>query len=200
MGRLLLGTKNGGKIEEARELLVDISDLELLIFSECPFTEVVESGTTFLENALLKASTICHETGLPVLSEDAGLEVCALDGAPGVRSARFSGVPVDSRRNNELLLRKMEKISDRRARFMAVAALRLPDGQTFVCSGILPGTIAEETRGESGFGYDPLFIPQGEVRTLAEMDLVEKNRISHRMRALTRMRPILVDLLEEGGF
>ena len=198
MTRLLLGTKNDGKIVEAVELLAEIEGLELLAFSDRPFSDVAETGETFLDNALLKARTICLETGLPVLAEDAGLEVVHLGGAPGVRSARFSGEPVDYGRNNQLLLRQMTGAADRRARFIAVAVLQLPDGETFATSGVLRGIIAEGLSGEGGFGYDPLFVPKGSMRTLAEMSLAEKNRISHRKRALSRMRPILLDLLGAG--
>jgi len=198
MTRLLLGTNNEGKIEEAVELLAGIEGLELLTFSDRLFSTVDETGDTFLDNALLKAQAICQETGLPVLAEDAGLEVAHLGGAPGVRSARFSGTPVDYERNNELLSRKMAGAVDRRARFVTVAALALPDGQVFVSSGVLRGTIAQVPSGEGGFGYDPLFVPGGETRTLADMALAEKNRISHRRQALMRMRPVLLDLLAAG--
>jgi XTP/dITP diphosphohydrolase len=198
MTRLLLGTKNEGKIEEAVELLAEIEGLELLTFVDCPFSDVDETGDTFLDNALLKSRTICLETGLPVLAEDAGLEVVHLGGAPGVRSARFSGTSVDYARNNELLLQRMARVGDRRARFVAVAALELPDGQTFVCSGVLRGVITEAPSGDEGFGYDPLFIPEGSTRTLAEMSSAEKNRISHRKQALSRMRAVLLDLIGSG--
>ena len=198
MSQLLLGTQNQGKIEEAMELLSGIPGLELLTFADRPFSSVEETGETFIDNALLKARSICSETGLPVLSEDAGLEVDALDGAPGVRSARFSGEPVDYKRNNALLLERLRSIEDRRARFVAVAALCLPDGQTFMTTGTLCGTIGVECIGTGGFGYDPLFVPDGEDRTLAQMGLSEKNRISHRKRALLRMRLILEALGREG--
>lgn len=198
MNQLLLGTRNEGKMKEAKELLAEVVGLELLLFPDTPFAEVPETGATFLENALLKAMAISCETGLPVLSEDSGLEVLALQGAPGVRSARFAGEPSDPERNNELLLRKLEGVSDRRARFVTVAALHLLDGQTFVCSGVYPGTIAEKASGDMGFGYDPLFIPEGETRTLAEMTLEEKNCVSHRRKSLFRMIGILQDLIRTG--
>ncbi len=195
MNKLLLGTRNEGKIQEVKELLAEVVGLELLMFSDTPFSEVLETGKTFLDNALLKAKFISRETGFPVLSEDAGLEVVALAGAPGVRSARFAGEPSNAVRNNELLLQKLKGIPDRRARFVAVAALCLQDGQVFACSGVLSGTIADEPAGHMGFGYDPLFIPKGETRTLAEMAVEEKNRISHRYKSLSRMIGILQDLI-----
>ena len=198
MVRLLLGTQNEGKIEEIRELMADLSAIELLTFRDRPFSDVEETGTTFLDNALLKARSVSDETGLPILAEDAGLEVAALGGAPGVRSARFSGEPVDFDRNNRLLMDRLRTICDRRARFVAVAALWLPDGQVFVCTGILPGRIADEPAGTRGFGYDPLFIPDGASHTLAEMSLGEKNLISHRRRAISRMRHLLIDLISTG--
>jgi len=198
MNRLLLGTRNEGKIEEAKGLLSDIVGLELLTFADVAFSEVPETGHTFLDNALLKARAICRETGRATLSEDAGLEVIALDGEPGVRSARFAGEPVDPEANNTLLLERLASVTDRRARFVTTAALCLPDGQTFVCSGTLRGTIGEALSGSGGFGYDPLFIPDGFTRTLAAMGLEEKNRLSHRFKALTRMKAILLDLIRAG--
>lgn len=185
-------------MQEAKELLAEVVGLEFLMFSDAPFSEVPETGNTFLDNALLKAKAISQETGLPVLSEDSGLEVAALAGAPGVRSARFAGEPSDADRNNELLLRKLKGTPDRRARFVTVAVLCLQDRQVFVCSGVFPGTIADEPSGNMGFGYDPLFIPEGETHTLAEMVLEEKNRISHRYKALSRMIGILQDLIRTG--
>ena len=194
MKQLLLGTRNAGKIEEFKNLLGDIAGLELLTLSERPFAEVEETGKTFLENALLKARVIAEETGLAVLAEDAGLEVRALRGAPGVRSARYAGVPVDYARNNELLLERLASADDRGARFVAVAVLLLPDGQVFVTTGVLEGAIARSPTGAGGFGYDPLFVPVGSAQTLGEQSIDEKNRISHRMLAMRRMLPVLEDL------
>jgi len=198
MSQLLLGTRNEGKIQEAKELLAEVVGLELLTFADAAFSDVPETRRSFLKNALLKAEAISRETGLPTLSEDSGLEVRALSGAPGVLSARFAGEPSDASRNNELLLRKLKGVADRRARFVTVAVLSLLDGQIFVCSGVFPGTIAEEPSGSMGFGYDPLFIPDGASCTLAEMLLEEKNRISHRHKALFRMGRILQDLTRTG--
>ncbi len=196
---LLLGTRNLGKIRELRALLSDLPGVSLLTFREQPFTAVEETGTTFWENALLKARKICAETGLPVLAEDAGLEVMALNGAPGVYSARYSGEPVDYARNNDLLLENLSGISDRRARFVDVAVLRLPDGREFVREGVLTGRIATAPRGENGFGYDPLFIPDGYDKTLAELGPHKKNRISHRAQAIAAVKEILRTLLAEEG-
>lgn len=194
---LLLGTRNEGKIRELQELLADLRAVELRTFHECLFQAAEETGSSFLENALLKARAICAETGLPVLAEDAGLEVVALCGEPGVRSARFAGVPVDYARNNALLLERLSGVHDRRARFVAVAALRLPDGREFVREGTLTGRITKKPAGKGGFGYDPVFIPDGLSRTLAEMTLADKNRISHRRRAIEGIKEVLRELSHE---
>jgi len=185
-------------MQEAKELLAEIVGLELLMFSDVVFPDVPETGKTFLDNAILKATAIGRETGLPVLSEDSGLEVRVLDGAPGVLSARFSGEPSDPHRNNELLLKKLAGEADREARFITVAVLCLQDGQIFATSGIFQGSIACSCAGSMGFGYDPLFIPDGETRTLAQMTLEEKNVMSHRQKALSRMAVVIQDLIQTG--
>ena len=196
---LLLGTKNEGKIRELRELLADLDGITLLTLSDRPFHPVEETGSTFLENALLKARAICSETKLPVLAEDAGLEVVALEGAPGIHSARYAGIASDYSRNNALLLKRLAGIHDRRARFLAVAALRLPDGRETFRTGILTGRITGAPVGENGFGYDPLFIPSGCSKTLAEMTAADKNRISHRHAAIKQMKPFLRQLVQEDS-
>ncbi len=188
---LVLGTRNEGKLVELVDLLSGIPGLELRTFRDSPFRPVEETGETFLENAALKARGVAAETGLPVLAEDAGLEVAALGGAPGVRSARFAGLPVDPLRNNALLLERLSGVTDRRARFVTVAVLRLPGGREFARRGVLEGKIAGAARGEGGFGYDPLFVPEGSARTLAEMTVEEKNRLSHRRRAIDGVKEIL---------
>ncbi|MCK5827378.1 RdgB/HAM1 family non-canonical purine NTP pyrophosphatase [Candidatus Bipolaricaulota bacterium] len=185
-------------MQEAKELLAEVVGLELLLFSDIVFSDVPETGKTFLDNAILKATAIGRETGLPVLSEDSGLEVRALDGAPGIRSARFSGEPSEPHRNNKLLLEKLAGEADRKARFITVAVLCLQDGQIFATSGIFQGSIARSCSGSMGFGYDPLFIPHGETRTLAQMALEEKNAMSHRQKALSRMAVVIQDLIQTG--
>lgn len=192
---LLLGTRNSGKIRELKELLADVRGLELLSFFDIPFSEVEENGRTFTENALLKARAISSQTGLSVLADDAGLVVDVLNGEPGVRSARYSGEPVDYARNNALLLERMRGITAREAHFAIVVALHLVDGREYVREGVLPGRIAESPVGSEGFGYDPLFIPDGYTRTLAQMSFEEKNRISHRRQAIERIKEVLVDLV-----
>jgi len=191
---LLLGTRNVGKIRELKELLADVKGLKLLSVVDRPFAEVEENGETFRDNALLKARSISAQTGLCVLADDAGLEVDALAGDPGVRSARYSGEPVDYKRNNALLLERMRGIIDRRARFVIVVALHLADGREYVRQGDLSGQIAERPAGGGGFGYDPLFIPDGYMRTLAQMTMEEKNRISHRRQAIELIKEVLVEI------
>nr|BAL52974.1 nucleoside-triphosphatase [uncultured Acetothermia bacterium]BAL59242.1 nucleoside-triphosphatase [Candidatus Acetothermum autotrophicum] len=181
---LLLGTKNLNKIREITEILSDLRDVRLLTCRECSFSDVLEDGRTFEENARKKAREICAETGLPVLAEDSGLEVPALGGAPGVQSARFAGPHKDDRANIEKLLDVMRNIGDRRAWFRCVAVLAFPDGQECVSEGILEGKIAHAPAGAWGFGYDPIFIPDGFSSTLAELEPQMKNKISHRRRAL----------------
>lgn len=192
--KVLIGTRNPHKLEEIRRILGDIPGIEWLTFREHPFPEVEETGTTLEENARLKAVSTAQATGLPTLAEDSGLEVAALGGAPGILSSRFAGVEKDYRANNEKLLELLSGEENRRARFRAVAALALPDGRSWLTEGILEGEIATSPRGAHGFGYDPLFIPVGEIRTLAEMAPEEKDRISHRRRALERLRPLLSSL------
>ncbi len=185
--RLLLGTKNPGKIAEIREIFASLP-LELLTFRECTFSDVLEDGATLAENARKKAREISQETGLPVLAEDSGLEVDALGGAPGVRSARFAGESKDERANITKLLELLSGIADRRARFRCVAVLRLTDGREFISEGCLEGHIARRPKGTAGFGYDPVFVPDGYDQTLAELGREIKNKISHRKRALEELK------------
>ncbi len=188
--RVLLATKNPGKIREIREILASVPDLVLDSFEEVPFSDVDETGQTFRENALLKARAIGEQTGMPVLADDSGLEVASLGGEPGVRSARYAGESADHEANNRLLLQRLAEADpsgchrDRSARFVTWIVLRLDRHQEFSWQGELCGHIVETPRGERGFGYDPLFVPDGWTKTLAEIELAEKNRISHRRQAL----------------
>ena len=197
--KLLLGTKNRGKLRELFALLKDLP-VELLTVDEVPFSDVPETGKTFLENALLKARAISEETGLPVLAEDSGLEVEALGGAPGVRSARFAGEDATDEQNIQKLLALLEGVpeEERRARFVCVAVARFPDGTELVAEGELRGRIARAPRGEHGFGYDPVFLPEGFPRTLGELGPSVKDEISHRKRALERLKRRLQEHLASG--
>lgn len=152
--------------------------------------DVEETGTTFEENSLLKAETIMKATGLPAIADDSGLETDALNGAPGVYSARFSGEDATDASNNEKLLQMMADVPDaeRGARFVSVVTLCYPDGTVLAARGECPGTILRELRGDGGFGYDPLFLPEGFDRTYAQITAEEKNSISHRARALQGLK------------
>ncbi|HEU67777.1 MAG TPA: RdgB/HAM1 family non-canonical purine NTP pyrophosphatase [Candidatus Acetothermia bacterium] len=196
--RVLVGTTNPGKLREILHILADIPGIEWLTPRDIPCPEVAETGATLTSNAILKARTIAAATGYPTLAEDSGLEVDALDGAPGVHSARYAGELADHAANNRKLLAALADTSERRARFRAVAVLALPDGRFWTAEGFLNGQIAREPRGGGGFGYDPLFIPAGETRTLAELGLEEKDTLSHRRRALDGLRPVLAALARSG--
>jgi XTP/dITP diphosphohydrolase len=196
---VLIGTGNAGKRREILAILGEIAGIVWTTPAEVPIPQVAETGTTFLENALLKARTIARATGYATLAEDSGLEVDALGGEPGVGSAHYAGDPPDDTANNAKLLGALAGGTNRRARFRTVAALALPDGRAWTSDGALDGTIALAPRGQGGFGYDPLFIPTGETRTLAEMAPFEKDAISHRRRALDGLRPRLTSLVAEEG-
>ena len=146
--------------------------------------DVEEDGDTLVANARLKAIAVNEATGSPALADDTGLEVFALGGAPGVRTARFAGEPPSDERNRAKMLQELDGVADRSARFRTVALLRFPDGREIVAEGVCEGSIAEAERGERGFGYDPLFIASaGDGRTFAEMSMAEKHHLSHRGRA-----------------
>lgn len=196
---VLIGTKNVGKIREVLAIMGQIPGVEWLTPAEVPVPDVPETGTTFLDNALLKVRAIAAATGRATLAEDSGLEVDALGGAPGVRSARYAGDPPDYDANNRKLLAALAGVTDRRARFRTVAALALPDGRCWTAEGVLEGTIADAPRGTGGFGYDPLFVPRGETRTLAELAPEEKNAVSHRRQALEGLRPLLAQLAAQSS-
>ncbi|MDY5906738.1 MAG: RdgB/HAM1 family non-canonical purine NTP pyrophosphatase [Anaerovoracaceae bacterium] len=160
--------------------------------------EVEETGTTFEENSLIKAEAIMKATGMPAIADDSGLEADALNGAPGVYSARFSGEGATDESNNAKLLKLMENIPDdeRSARFVSVVTLCFPDGTVVAARGECPGTLRRSPRGDGGFGYDPLFVPVGYDKTYAEISAEEKNIISHRAKALGILRM----KLKETGF
>lgn len=194
---LVIATRNRHKLEEIRAIL-DIPGLVVSSALEYPdVPDVEETGFTFAENAILKARALQQATGCWALADDSGLEVDALDGAPGVRSARFAGEPVDHEANNRKLLRMMEGKDDRRARFHCVLVLAAPDGRTLTVNGCCEGVITRAPRGEAGFGYDPVFMPEGESQTFAEMPAHRKNRLSHRARALAAAHKAWINLLRE---
>lgn len=186
---LVLASRNKGKMGEIRTILADVLaqvDAELVGIGEFPGVEdVVETGVTFEENALLKARAAVNATGLPALADDSGLAVDVLGGAPGVFSARWAGRHGDDAANLELLLAQLGDVPDqhRAAAFVCAAALALPDGRTAVRFGRFEGTLTREPRGDNGFGYDPILAVAGDTRTSAELDPDEKNRRSHRGQA-----------------
>lgn len=179
--RLVVASKNPDKVAEIEGVLGE-SDLVGEIVRGLDWPDVEETGKTLEENALLKARAVVEATGLPVLADDTGLEVDALDGAPGVHTARFAGAGARYEDNVAKLIELMDGRSDRSARFRTVVALAFPDGVEVTAAGSLEGQISDRARGDRGFGYDPVFEVEGQ--TLAEMSLEEKNQLSHRARAI----------------
>lgn len=186
-GRFVLASGNRGKLAEINRLLED-TGIRVTPQSEFGIVEIDETGLCFVENAILKAREACRVSGLPAIADDSGLEVDALVGAPGVRSSRFAGEHADDAANNRLLLERMRGVPDdeRGARFRCVmVSLRHPlDPAPVICEGVWEGRIARRPSGESGFGYDPLFLPDGCAGSAAMLDPEEKNRLSHRGQAL----------------
>lgn len=198
---LVVATHNRGKLAELRALLADMP-IDVLSVSEVQRTpvEIIEDGATFRDNALKKARTVASATMLLTLADDSGLEVDALDGAPGVRSARFAHERATDAENNAALLHALEAVvpsseqaAPASARFRCVLALVDPydSGDPHVVEGTLEGSITRAARGAFGFGYDPLFVVLGTDKTLAELSGAEKNRISHRAAAFSRLRLVL---------
>ena len=201
---LVLATRNQGKIREFRRILDAISNgaINLVGLEEFAHTtEVEETGSTFKENALLKARSICAETGLPAIADDSGLCVDALDGAPGIYSARYAGVHGDDLGNNAKLLRELANVPEdkRSAHFTCAAALVLPDGREHVTEEIFEGSILFAPIGDQGFGSDPLFRPDGLAISSAQMSADEKDLISHRGKSLRAIAPHVISLLTSLG-
>ncbi|MEV7006037.1 XTP/dITP diphosphatase [Streptosporangium sp. NPDC051022] len=198
-GRLVLATRNAGKIAELRQILADASvPVEIVGLEEFPeIGDVAETGLTFAENALLKAHAVAEQSGLPAIADDSGLCVDALNGMPGIFSARWAGKHGDDGANLELLLAQVSDVSGehRGAHFACAAALALPSGGERVAEGALHGVIIDAPRGTNGFGYDPIFVPEGENRTTAELSPDEKNAISHRGRAFRALAPVIAEVL-----
>lgn len=193
--KLIIATRNAHKLEEIRAIF-DFQGLEVrsaFDFPEIP--DVVEDGVTLAENAQKKAIEIAQATGCWSMADDSGLEVFALDGAPGVYSARYAGGQCSYSDNNTKLLHELAGKPDRAARFRTVIALSDPEGRVLTVEGECPGRIIDELRGENGFGYDPLFVPEGYSETFAELASEVKNRISHRALALKKASTEWADLL-----
>jgi len=193
--KLVLASRNRGKLKELRKLLkgYPFEVCSLANFPDIP--EIEETGFTFKENALIKARTVAHKTGHLTLADDSGLEVDALNGAPGIHSSRFAGLEHDDEANNRKLLRLLEGVplEKRSARFRCVVAVVDPEGFEATAEGLCGGKIGFEPKGENGFGYDPLFIVEEYGCTMAELDPEIKNKISHRAKALEK----IVCILEE---
>ena len=207
--KVLIATRNRGKLREYADLLADLTaggqPIEWVSLADLGIErEVEETGTTFEENARLKATAYARESGLLTLADDSGLEVDALGGAPGVHSARYGGPELDDEGRYRLLLEALKDVPEgkRSARFRCVVAITTPEGELHTAEGTCEGRIAREPKGEHGFGYDPVFVVEEYGRTMAELGPEIKNRISHRARALEAIRPMLATLLvryaEEG--
>jgi XTP/dITP diphosphohydrolase len=192
--RVVLATRNAGKIAELNRILADVGGgveiVGLEAFPDAP--DVPETGLTFADNALLKARAIAACTGRPAVSDDSGLAADALHGMPGVLSARWAGRHGDDDANLELLLGQLADVEERGAAFVCVAALALPDGGgEWTATGVLAGTLTRAPRGGNGFGYDPIFLPEGLSATTAELAPSEKDAISHRGRAFRAIAPLI---------
>ena len=184
MNQLILATHNNHKAREFQDILPQYSVKTLADLGHDK--EIEETATDLEGNSLLKAKTIFKRYGYVVISDDSGLEVNALNGAPGVYSARYAGEPRNDQRNTEKLLYKLQGASNRKAQFRTVITLMSP-GNSFQFEGIVSGTIAESPRGEAGFGYDPVFVPKGYQQTFAELPADLKNKISHRANAIEKL-------------
>jgi len=191
MKQLVLASGNTGKLREIAALLDDLG-YQLYAQSEFGVSEVAETGTTFVENAIIKARHAASHTGLPALADDSGIEVDALDGAPGVYSARFAGADANDAANNALLVEKLRTVpaAKRGARYRAVIVLmrHAADPSPLICEGSWEGVIQLQPAGDGGFGYDPYFFLPDLGCTSAELSTAEKNRLSHRGRALAELK------------
>jgi XTP/dITP diphosphohydrolase len=194
---IVVATANSGKLEEIRESMEDTKVRIRSFMDFPPVPRIEEDGRTFLENALKKARTVARHTDRLTIADDSGLEVDYLQGEPGVHSARFAGAGASDADNNRKLLHHLEDVpwSQRGAVFRCVIALVDPRGKESWVEGAVRGVIGEQERGAQGFGYDPLFVMPEAGKTLAEFPLQEKNRISHRGKALTALKEVLKDYL-----
>jgi XTP/dITP diphosphohydrolase len=193
---VVLATRNAGKVAELRRILAAY-DVDLVGLDAFPDVgEIAETGATFADNALIKAREVCRTTGLVAVADDSGLTVEALNGMPGVLSARWAGRHGDDTANLELVLAQLSDVPDglRGAAFVCAAAAVSPDGSELVVEEQVAGTLLREPRGSNGFGYDPIFVPAGETLTTAEMSPERKDEISHRGKAFRALAPRLAEL------
>jgi XTP/dITP diphosphohydrolase len=197
--RLLLATRNKGKLAELQRLLATaVPGVDVVGLADVPeYPEAPETGATFADNALLKAREGAKHTGLPTVADDSGIAVDALNGMPGIFSARWAGHHGDDSANLWLLLGQLADVPDgrRTGAFVCAAALVLPDGTEHVVDGRMDGSVIRGPRGDGGFGYDPIFVPAGEERTTAEMGADEKDAISHRGKAFRALAPLVAQAL-----
>lgn len=200
--QIVLATHNPHKLLELQRILASAGlSYEVIGIAGLPdpsvAPEVKETGSTFQENALLKAHAVAEATGLVAVADDSGLVVAALHGMPGIFSARWSGRHGDDRGNLDLLLAQLSDVPDERrdAQFQCAAAVALPDGQGRVVVGAMTGRLRRTPLGDNGFGYDPIFVPVGQTRTNAQLSPEEKDAISHRGQALRNLVPVLAELL-----
>jgi XTP/dITP diphosphohydrolase len=193
--KLALATRNDHKIREILEICRDWP-VEWVTANDAgpgTWSEVEETGETYLDNALLKARAVAEALGIPAVADDSGIEVDAVSGGPGPRSARFAGPNATDAENLRRLIERVRDVSadGRTARYRAVAACAWPDGRSVSAEGVCEGSLVLEPRGSGGFGYDPIFVPQGESRTMAELSPEKKHAISHRGRAFRALRDVL---------
>jgi XTP/dITP diphosphohydrolase len=197
--RIILATRNPAKLAELRRILAAAGvSAAVTDLGDAPgMPEVAETGRTFAENALLKARAVAAFTGLPAVADDSGLCVDALNGMPGVLSARWSGRHGDDDANLRLVLGQIADVppGERGAHFTCVAALVLPSGEERLTEGTVYGQLTDAPRGSNGFGYDPIFVPDGFELTTAQMSADEKDKISHRGQALRALAPVIAELL-----
>ena len=207
--RVVLATRNAGKLAELPRILDDAGLAVELVGADdfAALPEVAETGSTFAANALLKARAAAEYAGVPAVADDSGLCVDALNGMPGILSARWAGAHGDDEANLDLVLAQLSDTPDERrgAHFFCAAAVAMPPGhhgepgEQRVVEGQVDGSLLRERRGTGGFGYDPIFVPYGSARTTAEMDAAEKDAISHRGQAFRALVPVLRALLAEGS-
>ena len=196
--KLVLATRNAAKLDELRRILSPLVEVDIVGLDDVPaYEEVAESGATFEENALIKAREAVARTGLPAVADDSGLTVAALNGMPGVLSARWAGSAASDGANLRLVLEQIADVPDSRrsATFECAAVLVTPSGAEQSVRGTMSGTLLRAPRGTNGFGYDPIFVPEGDTRTTAEMSAPEKDAISHRGRAFRALAPLIAATL-----
>jgi len=198
--KLLIASRNQKKKNELQQILSDSAFALLSLDDLPPLPEVEEDGDTFAENAIKKAVTVARQTGLLTLADDSGLVVDALQGEPGIYSARYAGPEANDEKNNQKLLLALQNTpeQERTARFVCVIALAFPDGRVITVEGTCNGRIDRQSRGSEGFGYDPLFVPDGYEESFAQLSAQVKHSISHRGQALELIKPYLQRVNLEG--